>query len=363
MALFKIKKEQMHPSKLEYYAAVPDSVDAGAIAATSPVNGQNIVARKVPKPIKAAGIIDVYRTFDWTASPLNNANFSSIAKTPFAKLNEYRMDDLSIINSMLYYAQAFGDQIGNAANTVAPNVVNDIQNLTGTVRDKVLGALGTNTQPPSNSQESIWTKPYQGLYSLQPTQFTYFFPYFENDAFNRIESSYEDMTSPGLDGFKAGAKGTMGFGKLIAPGQYIESSKMFSLTSPNAPGIDIKFPLLNTLSFEGAVRNYQLLWLLTFQNTPQRVTKSVVELPRMYDVHIPGVTFMKFAYIESMKVDFIGVRRRVTIPMPSCEAPGQPIEIEVVMPDAYQVTMSLKSTIMNANNMMLENWRISTPQT
>lgn len=363
MALFKIKKEQMHPSKLEYYAAVPDSVDAGAIAATSPVNGQNVVARKVPKPIKAAGIIDVYRTFDWTASPLNNANFNSIAKTPFAKLNEYRMDDLSIINSMLYYAQAFGDQIGTVANTVAPNVIDDIQSLTSTVRNKVLGATGTNVQQQRKSQESIWTKPYEGLYSLQPTQFTYYLPYFENDAFNRVESSYAEMTAPGLDAMKKAREFTSNFSKLLAPGQYIESPKMFALSDANAPRIDIKFPLLNTLSFEGAVRNYQLLWLLTFQNTPQRVTKSVVEMPRMYDVYIPGVTFMKFAYIESMRVDFIGVRRRVTIPMPSCEAPGQPIEIEVVMPDAYQVTMSLRSTIMNANNMMLENWRISTPQT
>jgi hypothetical protein len=361
MALFKIEKKQMNPTKLDYYAAVPDSVDAGAIAATSPVNGQNIIARKVPKPINAAGIIDVYRTFDWTTSPINNANFDGITKTPFAKLNEYRMNDLSIINSMLYYAQALGDQIGTIANTVAPNVIDDVRNLTSSVRNAVVGAVGSSAQQLRTSQESIWTKPYEGLYSLEPTQFTYYLPYFENDAFNRVESSYADMTTPGLDAMRGAREFTSNFSKLLAPGQYIESPKMFALSDANAPRIDIKFPLLNTLSFEGAVRNYQLLWLLTFQNTPQRVTKSVVELPRMYDVHIPGVTFMKFAYIESMKVDFIGVRRRVTIPMPQC--PNNPTTAEVVMPDAYQVTISLKSTIMNANNMMLENWRISTPQT
>jgi hypothetical protein len=171
------------------------------------------------------------------------------------------------------------------------------------------------------------------------------------------------MTFPGLDAMRTARDLTADFTKLVAPGQYIESPKMFALSDGNSPRITIRFPLLNTLSFEGAVRNYQLLWLLAFQNTPQRVNKSVVELPRMYDVHIPGVTFMKFAYIESMHVDFIGVRRRVTIPMPKCDAPNQLAEAEVIMPDAYNVTISLRSTIMNANNMMLENWKKSIPQT
>lgn len=359
MALFKIEEATMKPTSLKYYAAVPDSVGAREITAASPINGEKIAARAVPKPIKSKGIIDVYRTFDWTTSPINNADFDATAKTPFAKLTEYRMDDASIINSMLYYVQAFGDQIGTVANIAAPNAVDGIRNLTSTVRSAVLGVAGKDVNNFEKLSDNPWLKPYDGLYSLTPTAFEYYLPYFENDAFNRIESSYKDMTSPGLDGFRKGAEGTMGFGKLIAPGQYIEAPQMFALSDANAPQIDIKFPLLNTLSFEGAVKNYQLLWLLAFQNTPQRVTKSVVEMPRMYDVRIPGVTFMKYAYIQSMKVDFIGVRRRVTIPMPAC--PKNPPEAEVIMPDAYQVTITLKSTIMNANNMMLENWRDQTP--
>ena len=361
MALFKIEKKQMNPTKLEYYAAVPDSVGDEEITVNSPINGEKVAARRVPKPARSGGIIDVYRTFDWTTSPINNANFDSIAKTPFAKLSEYRMDDASIINSMLYYVQAFGDQIGAIGNVIAPKVIDGVQNLTSKVRNAVLGAVGQDVNTPSELKDNPWLKPYEGLYSLTPTAFTYFLPYFENDAFNRIESSYVDMSAPGLDAMKTAREATSSFSRLLSPGQYIETPKMFALSDANAQQIDIKFPLLNTLSFEGAVKNYQLLWLLTFQNTPQRVTKSVVEMPRMYDVHIPGVAFMKYAYIQSMKVDFIGVRRRVTIPMP--RGTDNPAQAEVIMPDAYQVTITLKSTIMNANNMMLENWRISTPQT
>lgn len=369
MALFKIESAKMSPANLEYFAAVPDSVDAGAIAATSPVNGSNVVANKVPRPIKGRGIIDVYRTFDWTTTPISNANFDSISKTPFAKLSEYRMNDASIINSMLYYIEALGDQVGVAAEAAASLVgaedigaVDKLRNLTSSVKDKVLGTISKqNVKQQIKPSENPWMKPYDGLYSLEPTTFEYYLPYFENDAFNRIESTYSESTFPGLEAMKTGRDFTANFSRLITPGQYVETPKMFALNDGNSPRITIKFPLLNTLSFEGAVRNYQLLWLLTFQNTPQRVTKSVVEMPRMYDVHIPGVTFMKFAYIESMHVDFIGVRRRVTIPMPTC--PGNDPQAEVIMPDAYNVTITLKSTIMNANNMMLENWKNSKPQT
>lgn len=360
MALFTIEKKRMSPSNMDYYAAIPVSTGAGDITTTSPINGNNVVARRLPTPTKGSGIIDVYKTFDWTTSPINNANFANISKTPFAKLTEYRMNDTAIINSMLYYVRGFGDQIGTLASAVSPDFVEDVKNLIGKVKNAVVGESGADVTQQKQSSSSPWLKPYDGLYSLEDTGFTYFLPYFENDAF-RADSSYESMSYPGIDTLKAAREKTAEFTKIIAPGQYIETPKIFSLTDNNSQTIDIKFPLLNTLSFEGAVKNYQLLWLLIFQNTPQRVTKSVVELPRMYDVHIPGVTFMKFAYIDSMKVDFIGVRRRVTIPMPQC--PNNPAEAEVVMPDAYQVTISLKSTIMNANNMMLENWRVSTPQT
>jgi hypothetical protein len=373
MALFKIEPAKMSLTNLEYFAAVPDSVDTGSITGPSPVTGSPITASAIPKPDKKAAIIDVYRTFDWTTSPINNAGFDNISKTPFAKLTEYRMNDTSIINSMLYYVKALGDQIGtigSAATNLGSKVataaagadnITKLKNVAASVVDAVVGEKTKQfVEQQLKPSESPWMKPYDGLYSLEQTSFTYFLPYFENDAFNRIESTYVEASFPGLDKMKEVGGNATTFSRILAPGQYIETPKMFALNDGNSPRITIKFPLLNTLSFEGAVKNYQLLWLLAFQNTPQRVNKSVVELPRMYDVHIPGVTFMKFAYIESMHVDFIGVRRRITIPMPTC--PNNDPQAEVIMPDAYNVTITLRSTIMNANNMMLENWNNSKPQ-
>lgn len=360
MALFRIEEKAMPVSKLKYFAAVPDTVDAGTRSVVSPFNGRNVVAKKVPKTLSKAGIIDVYNTFDWTASPINNAGFNNIAKPPFAKLIEYRMDDQAVINALMYYVQSFGDQIGTISNNVAPNTAQEIANMAGVVRDSVLGSSGTNVAQQQNASQSPWLKPYNGLYSLTPTDFTYYLPYFENDAFASVQNAYAELAYPGVDALRAARAPTTEFSRIIAPGQYIESPKLFALSDSTAPSFDINFPLLNTISFESAVRNYQLLWLLVFQNTPQRVTKSVVELPRLYDVQIPGISFLRFAYIESMNINFIGVRRRVTIPMPSC--PGNPTQAEVIMPDAYQVKLTVKSLVMNANNMMLENWRLSTPQ-
>jgi len=359
MALFKIEPATMPVTKLQYYAAVPDSVNAGTKSVASPVNGQPVIARKVPRALSKIGSIDVYNTFDWTASPINNAGFANITKPPFAKLTEYRLDDRAVINSILYYVQAAGDQIGAIAGVVAPSVAGTIKNLADTVRDGVLGATGVdvNKEKIEEASASPWITPYEGLYLMKPTQFTYFLPYFENDAFAPARSSYSEMSYPGVSIIRGARDTTTEMSRIVSPGQYIESPKLFTLSDGNSPSLEINFPLLNTISFESAVRNYQFLWLLMFQNTPQRVTKSVVEMPRMYDVQIPGVAFLKYAYIESMVVNFIGVRRRVIIPMPAC--PNNPPEVEVIMPDAYSVKLTVKSLVMNANNMMLENWRLS----
>lgn len=352
MALFKIVSKPMPLSNLPYYAAEPDSVNAGTKSVVSPVNGQPVIAKKLPKSLSQRGFIDVYNTFDWTASPINNAGFANITKPPFAKLTEYRLNDKAIINSLFYYVQAFGDQIGSVASTIA--------NLADTVLGGVMGIAGGNVAQPQTNGSSTnpsWITPYEGLYLMEPTQFTYYLPYFENDALAPARSSYSEISYPGVAAIRAARDITTEMSRIIAPGQYIESPKLFTLSDANSPSFEINFPLLNTISFESAVRNYQFLWLLMFQNTPQRVTKSVVEMPRMYDVQIPGVAFLKYAYIESMVVNFIGVRRRVTIPMPAC--PINPSQIEVIMPDAYSVKLTVKSLVMNANNMMLENWRLS----
>lgn len=364
MALFKIEEDKMPTSGLAYYKAVPDSVDAGTKSVVSPIDGSNVIARKVPKSLASPGIIDVYNTFDWTASPINNTGFDNIAKPPFAKLTEYRLNDRAVINSLLYYVQAFGDQIGAISNTVAPNTAETIKNLANTVRDAVLSVGGTGVdvtqQQLNRAGNSPWMRPYDNLYLLDKTDFEYYLPYFENDAFAPTQNTYSDLSYPGVDQARAARDVTTKMSQIVAPGQYIEAPKLFTLSDASAPSYDINFPLLNTISFESAVRNYQFLWLLMFQNTPQRVTKSVVEMPRMYDIQIPGVGFLKYAYIQSMTVNFIGVRRRIIIPMPAC--PNNPSQVEVIMPDAYSVKLSVKSLIMNANNMMLENWRLSRPQ-
>lgn len=363
MALFRIEPTTLKPSNQQYYAAVPDTTEATSKSVKSPASGKQVIARKIPKPIKAKGNIDVYRTFDWTASPINNDGFHNIAKVPFAHVTEYKFDDKAVFNSMMYYVAAFDDQIGAistaAGSLLGVDVYKEVKNQASAVFDKIKKATGTPVDLDKASEAETWMKPYSGLYKTNPTGFQYFFPYFENPAFQSVDSSYTDLTFPRVNAMKTAREATLDFSRLIAPGQFIEAPQIFQMSSSNGQRATIRFPLLNTISFESAVRNYQLLWLLVFQNTPQRITKSIVDFPKIYDVQIPGVKFLKYAFVESMSIDFIGVRRRLTIPMPKCE--GNPDQAEVVIPDAYNVTMTFKSLLATTNNAMLENWKLSKP--
>lgn len=367
MGLFRIDKEQMKPSGKDFYVARSDDVSAQVKQVVSPTSGKPVVARALPRQQQKSGIIDVYNNFDWSASPSGNADFFKDIKPPFAKLTEYRMDDNAVINALLYYVSVFSDQtglVGNAASSAlgsSIDVQQNIDNVASVVREKILSVAGSAVAPTLAADTSPWMRPYNGLYALTPTDFTYYFPYFNNLAMSDVTGNYGPINFPGITNIagQVGEQSTLlNFSRIIAPGQYVEVPKMFLVDSAGNQQVTIEFPLLNTFSFESAVKNYHLLWLLIFQNTPQRVTKSLLDLPRIYDVHIPGSMFLKFAFVSSLSVDFIGNRRRVTIPMP-VNSIGLPAQAEVVMPDAYKVTMTLISTITHTNNTMLENWRLA----
>jgi len=139
---------------------------------------------------------------------------------------------------------------------------------------------------------------------------------------------------------------------LSQPGVYIEQPQLMDISSSTSTDITVTFPLLNTLSFDGAVKNYQLLWLLAFQNKPYRETKTVVNPSKIYRVYIPGIKYMHYAHISNLSVDFMGVRRTVRIPMPTVA--GTPSQVNVVMPDAYKVSITFKSLTTDMGNLMIE---------
>lgn len=340
-----------------YFEAVPSN---GESTASGTYNGRAVTANRL-RGSSTGGLINVCNNFDWSPTPYTNAGFDK-QLIPYADITEYRLNNDAIARSILYFATAtlsagnttingIWQQLGGNSNV---NMLNTVSDFFQAGAAKILPLDRTGAADLTSSE---WMKPYEGLYCLTPTNFRYLFPYFDNVAMNKIAASYRDVTELSNTVGYAAQIGDFAanFARIISPGQYVERPKIFDPAASSLPSITISFPLLNTLSFDSAVKNYQLLWLLAFQNVPQRVTKTLIELPKLYEVNVPGVSNLKFCYMESLDIDFIGNRRRVRIPMPA--GSGLEGQIYATMPDAYNVKMTFRSLIMNSGNLMLEAWK------
>jgi hypothetical protein len=107
--------------------------------------------------------------------------------------------------------------------------------------------------------------------------------------------------------------------------------------------VNIKFPLLNTGQFSDILKNWQLIFGLIYQNRPGRVTRSIIDVPVIYEVYSQGVIYMPYAYISSLSVNFLGSRRTINLEVPIGFNPGENSTImNTIVPDAYEVNITLR---------------------
>ena len=137
---------------------------------------------------------------------------------------------------------------------------------------------------------------------------------------------------------------------------YIEEAKQFAMTQ-DGRSITVTFPLLNTGSYEEISRNWQLLYGLVYQNRPGRITKTLVDIPVMYEAFIEGMLYMPYSYITGIKVDFLGNRRTmgINLPVVGSDGDGAGKKINTVIPDAFNVTITLRGLNDETRNFLYES--------
>jgi hypothetical protein len=336
------------------------------------------------------GMIDVINGFYWTSSQL-----SSRQDVPAIVLKEKRLKQNSLISQLAYYAQIASSQGGQASgrlanlfsnskigsgaiggflsNTVGNAITGIGQKLVGAASNFGSGVMGSGLLQlfTGKSAEGIIgaatgelassdvLTPYEGLYITEDTKFVYRMPYFENLA-NAVQNAFanDDKSisgSYGLGGMLAGAlgqieKGVYGLASSMniqEPGIYIEKPQFYSFGA-SGDVIRFSFPLINTgwATFEDVQRNWQLIYLLIYQNRPNRKTRELIDPPCLYEVMIAGVKYMPYAFISSLGVSFMGSRRSYNINSPSGG------RIQTIIPDAYMVTIELKGLIAESQNFL-----------
>ena len=305
-----------------------------------------------------SGLLDVVNDFVWTASPLKNS--SDTIPTLYAV--ELRQSQNSLVSSALYYIAAAFNFFDTNVGGSSPNSTESLSWLL----EKCAGAGGGNffdklkqklTGIVAKDKELLgkYLQSYVGIYITEETGFRYAIPFFEGTPHN-ISSSWQSsaqiknpITSTlekSMDWVDRAAS-TL---NIMTPGTYIEKPKYFQYPG-EGESFTIKLPLLNTLKKGDKVpyqQNYELLWMLAYQNKPYRTSFSRILPPKLYTVSVPGIKNMPYAYISKMDVNFLGTRRQLPVNIPT----GQ---IITSIPEAYEITITFTSMLADTGNLMINN--------
>lgn len=321
------------------------------------------------KPVlKSTGIIDVVNSFSWYAGP--KASPAALDKIPCAFLIEREQKLSSLISGAIYYLNASAKGIDAALKTAqqAPMLKSLLSNLNvgsdsfankmKTLAGNVAGDVALDAQLlTSHNLKSL-----QGIYLTKETGFQYRLPFYNSS--HSFQQGWGDRQKDNLltgivDAGTEIVENVSGYVNIAQPGVYIEKPKYFN-TAETGESREITFPLINTINRHGrsAVQaNYELLWLLTFQNRPYKTSFSRTPPPKLYTISVPGQFSFPYAYISNMQVEFLGTTRRsnVTIPTLGVDNKVGSKSIRVPVPEAYNVSITFTSLIGEYGNTMMSD--------
>jgi len=291
----------------------------------------------------------------------------SDALAPFAALIPQTRVAATVAPGLVSDAIRTGLMAAGAATGATIGSERILQGLNGIVGALFSGIQGDGTGV-NLSVDNLYSKyllPYEGLYLTEDTNFIYRFPYLVNN-WNIVANSFSNtpMFNPGeiagplgdlydmASGSLRQAATTFGaYANMSAPGIYIEKPKFFDFSSETGEAISFNFPLVNTgwSNYYDVSRNWQLLFMLMYQNRPNRRSRDLIDPPCIYEVSVPGTRYYPFAYIEQMKVAFLGSVRKMEIPVPY--GAGS-IYIQTQIPEAYDITIQLRTLTRESQNFM-----------
>jgi hypothetical protein len=275
------------------------------------------------KPVGSGGQINVVNGYDWTLS-----NVTDRKDIPYIRLTEYYNTETQIKRQLDYYSR-------------------------GVIPDTAARAVGGY----GGGERMGVLEPYKEIFSKDyPTDFCYWFPYFNKTAFELSTPSWQTLDKLG-DSLKNIAGG---FGKLTGidtqgisntidalkgasdtalAWQYagvgtFDRPKIFAGHSERQ--ITVSFPLYNTRSADSYVRNKDLIYLLMSQNLYNKRDYVTGLPPVFYDVYIPGQYYCYAAAMSNINVENLGNVRL--------------LGTRGVIPDAYQVTLTLSELTMPSKN-------------
>lgn len=361
-----------------------NSTGFGPAPRLAPQDESPNVANIDDNTIKPSTHVNVRDDHHWTESPI-----SSRGEVPMLMLKEYKIMTNPMLNQ-LYNNVAVAVEAGVSMTDDLKSIKSKLVDLAkaedeGSKNGRPSTVMGTAERVRKNIGEKIQTgieraesmfanpmNPYDFLYTVKPTHFKYTFPYMEN-TFRNLSNNFGETTDSAtgflgdLNDLAAAATNiaSMTGRRLMAPGRMVEEPTGFSF-SGRENSYTVTFPLFNTKNFDEVIKNWQFLFLLVYQNTPNRITKDLIDPPCIYEARIPGLWYSKYACISNLQVEFKGSRRELPMPVPYLEPATSSgwqgtgneewlttnRKITTIIPDAYQVSITIRELFGETQNFM-----------
>ena len=213
--------------------------------------------------------------------------------------------------------------------------------------------------------------PYSNLYSGIATKISYILPYISIDNMTGINSSW---TEPGKNapitnlleqsrkmiGKGSGGAAALGGIDLITsvveaaalggePGAGREKIKGYS-PPESGDSITLTFYLFNTISIEQTQNNWEFLYVLTYQNLPNRRGINLLDPPCIYEIEVPGYKRFPVANIEKLTVTNEGTTRYIDLATGNTVPPESGPNVKLI-PEAYKVTLTIRSLLTTTQNL------------
>lgn len=319
----------------------------------------------IPKP-SGTGVVDVVNNFSWYTGPKSDIN--ALNKVPRALITERRQVLNSLISGALYYLNVIGRTAETGAEAVVgESNINKFKSYLQTINedssviksvteelDKFISSGDKKLLENNNLLSLI------GIYYTEVTGFNYVLPYYNNIPGitntwgSEGEGAVAGLVNSGMEVIDEISK----LSNITQPGVYIQKPKYFNFAD-EGKSVTVNFPLFNTIKRGTGTPyqdNYELLWLLTFQNRPYKTSFARTPPPKIYTVNIPGVYSMPYAYISELSIDFRGTVRRLNVDVPQVQGEEKSIKTtSVPVPEAYVVNMTFTSLLNDFANTMVGN--------
>lgn len=150
-------------------------------------------------------------------------------------------------------------------------------------------------------------------------------------------------------------------GGVSSRGSVFEMAKYFNFDTQDTDEVTISFVLFNTIVKNGIVdqwkRNLYFISLFNLRNLPFKLDYTTYLPPLLYDIIIPGVKRLPFAYVSSFSAEPQGLIRNMKIEnflsRIAGAATNENKNVSVPVPEAWTVSITFKSMLARSANLML----------